>query len=180
MARQIILGVVLAAWALLGAGCQTGIPPDALKMSPVSLQLRQQQTRKFDGKSEGEILAASAGVLQDLGFNIDESETKLGVIVASKSRTAMETRQIVGALVIAALTGVSTPIDDRQKIRVGLVTRPASDTNPTAFFVRVTFQRIIWNTQRQISRIEAVEKPEIYQEFFDRLSKSIFLEAQQI
>lgn len=156
------------------------MPAAALKLSPVSLERRQQQTRKFDGRSEREILSASAAVLQDLGFNIDESESKLGLIVASKQRNAVESGQVIASVILALLTGVAPPIDDRQRIRVALVTRPASDTNPTAFFVRVTMQRTIWNTQKQISRIEAVEKQEIYQEFFDKLSKSIFLEAQSI
>lgn len=178
--RHALLAAGLLLYAAIAAGCQTGIPPDALKLSPVSLERRQQQTRKFEGASERDILMASAGVLQDLGFNIDESETKLGVIVASKMRTAKETSQIIASLLIGVLTGVSTPTDDRQKIRVCLVTRPVADSNEKLFYVRVTFQRIVWNNSKQIARVEAVEKPEIYQEFFARLSKSIFLEAQQI
>jgi hypothetical protein len=177
---RILLGAILAAGLLLGAGCQTGIPPDALKSTPVSLKLRQQQTRKYEGTSERGILSASAGVLQDLGFNIEESETKLGLVVGSKSRTAMETGQVVGSIVLALLTGVATPVDDHQRIRVCLVTRPASDTERKVWLVRVTFQRTIWNTSKQITKNEAVEKPEIYQEFFEKLSKSLFLEAQQI
>jgi hypothetical protein len=179
-ARGFLLGAALALCALLVAGCQTGLPPEALKSTPVSLKLRQQQTRKFAGTSERDILSASAGVLQDIGFNIDESETKLGLIVGSKSRTAVETGQVVTAVVIGLLTGVSTPIDDHQRIRVCLVTRPASDTDPKTWLVRVTFQRTVWTTQKQISKNEAVERPEIYQEFFEKLSKSLFLEAQHI
>jgi hypothetical protein len=170
----------LLLFAAIVSGCQTGIPADALKLSPVSLERRQQQTRKFEGASERDILSASAGVLQDLGFNIDESETKLGVIAASKMRTAFDSGQFMRHFFIGMLTGVHTPIDDRQKIRVCLVTRPAAGNDAKAYYVRVTFQRIVWNNQKQIARVEAVEIPEIYQEFFERLSKSIFLEAQNI
>lgn len=177
---RILLGAALAVFVLLGAGCQTGIPPEALKSTPVSLQLRQQQTRKYEGTTERDILSATAGVLQDLGFNIEESETKLGLIVGAKTRTAVETGQVVGSVVLALLTGVAAPWDDHQRIRVCLVTRPGSETNPKVWYVRVTFQRTIWNNQKQISKNEAVEKPEIYQEFFEKLSKSLFLEAQQI
>jgi hypothetical protein len=177
---QSIWGTALVAYAVIAAGCQTTVPKDALKLSADSMQRRQLQTRKFEGVSERDILAASAGVLQDLGFNIDESETRLGVIVASKQRSAVETGQIVASVAFALLTGSAMPIDKTQKIRVSLVTRPASDQGDKTFFVRVTFQRIVWNTQRKITHIEAVDSPEIYQEFFEKLSKSVFLEAQKI
>jgi hypothetical protein len=165
------------------SGCAT-IPPDALKMTPDTLERRQLQTRRFDGIEEKKILAASAGVLQDLGFNIDESETKLGLIVASKDRSAVSKGQVTAAVLLALLTGTVTAVDKKQKIRVSLVARPAptaSDAGPpTSYYVRVTFQRMVWNTDNQVSRIEAIDEPAIYQEFFEKLSKSIFLEAQQI
>jgi len=66
-------------------GCQT-IPKNALTLSLESLAERQMQTRKYETKDEGKILSACAGLLQDMGFNIDESETKLGLITASKMR----------------------------------------------------------------------------------------------
>ena len=175
--------IALAAMlVVLVAGCAT-IPKDALVLSPESMQLRQLQTRRVDGISEKALLTAAAGVLQDLGFNIDESETKLGVIVASKDRSAFNAAQIAGA-VAAALFGVYTPVDKTQKIRVSLVTRPALASDgaviPDTQLIRITIQRVVWNTQNQVTRIESIEEPLIYQEFFERLSKSIFLEVQQI
>jgi len=46
--------------------------------------------------------------------------------------------------------------------------------------VRVTFQRVIRNTAGQISRQEQINEPEIYQEFFDKLSQAVFLEAHEL
>lgn len=167
---------VLLSLTIILAGCVQNIPKEALELRKESLEFRQLQTRSFDTKGEKKLLAAGAGVLQDLGFTIEESETPLGVIVASKDRDATEAGQIAGAVAMAVLFGVSTPIDRNQKIRVSLVTSPQKDkTN-----LRVTFQRTVWNTQGQISRIEALEDPKMYQEFFDKLSKSVFLEAHQI
>jgi len=161
------------------AGCQT-IPKDALKLTPESLEKRALQTRKYEGISEVEILSASAGVIQDLGFNIDESETKLGVIVGSKERDATEAGQVAAALLVALLGGGAMPIDDHQKMRVSLVVRPIGQENDHTHFVRVTFQRMVWNTQGQVTRIEGLDDPEIYQEFFDKLSKAVFLEGHKI
>ena len=171
----------IAAALLLGlaAGCAT-LPKDALRLEPDSMEKRQLQTRRFDGIAEPDLLAASAGVLQDLGFNLEESETRLGLIVAAKQRSAVEAGQVVGSLLLAML-GV-TPVWDRtQRIRVCLVARPASDDPENrSHLVRITIQRIIWDTSNNVSRAEAIEEPEIYQQFFDKLSQSVFLEAQKI
>lgn len=126
------------------------------------------------------MLSASAAVLQDLGFTLEESHTPLGVITGSKDRDAVEAGQVVGAVVIAVLFGVIPSIDKHQKIRVSVVTRPIVGDTGRAIAARVTFQRMVWNTQDKLSVIEGMDDPELYQEFFERLSKSIFLEANPI
>lgn len=163
--------------ACLVAGCKQTIPPEALQLQSESLQQRQLQTRKYDTTDEPKLLAASAAVLQDLGFNIDESETHVGLIVASKDRDATETGQVVGAVFVAILFGVAMPIDRNQKIRASIVTRPGP-SNDT--FVRITFQRIVWNTRNEVSKTEPLNEPQLYQEFFNKLSQSVFLNAQEI
>jgi hypothetical protein len=172
---------LLVACGLL-TGCAT-VPTDALVLSPESMELRRMQTRRIDGISEKDLLNASVGVLQDLGFEIDEAETKLGLIVASKDRSAFTPSQLAGVIALALL-GVQMPMDKTQKIRVSLVTHPAlaQDGNPIPMsqVIRITIQRIVWNDQNQISRTESIEEPEIYRQFYEKLSKSIFLEVQSI
>jgi hypothetical protein len=163
---------------LIMSGCQT-IPKDAFTLSPETLAQRQIQTKKYQTTDEAKILAACAGLLQDLGFNIDESETKLGLISSSKMRSAKNAGQIIGAILITVLSGVSTPIEKEQKMRGCVVTRPVGE-NGEYVAVRVTFQRVVWDTKGQVTRSESLTDPKIYQEFFDRLSKAIFLEAQEI
>ena len=154
-----------------------GIPKDALQFNIDTLADRQLQTRKFDIKDEKALILAGAGVLQDMGYAIDESETKLGVVVGSKNRDATSGGQVAGAVVLALLGGGSTPIDKTQLIRASLITR-TSDSG--SILLRVTFQRTVWNTQNEITKIEAIKDPLIYKEFFEKLSKSAFLEAQEI
>lgn len=169
------------------AGCQqtsgTQQQAAALTLAAESLGQRQMQTRRFDTTDERNILAACAGVLQDLGFTTEETNLKAGLIVASKDRDAVESGQVAGqvffALLVAAMGGRADPVwDANQKIRISIVTRPTGDRS--GIVVRATFQRVIWNTKNQISRVETIDKPEIHQQFFEKLSQSVFLEAHQI
>jgi hypothetical protein len=158
-------------------GCGSGkIPKSALAMHPQTIENRQLQTRGFQTSDENAIMAASAALLQDLGYSLDESETGLGLISASKKRDASDKKQVAGAIFMALMFGVSSRIDDVQKIRVCVVTRPVRDV----INVRVTFQRVVWDNYGHISKLEQIEDIEIYQEFFEKLSKSVFLEANQI
>ncbi|MCH8926584.1 MAG: hypothetical protein IH924_10715, partial [Proteobacteria bacterium] len=100
---RVFVTAVLAVGLLVVAGCQQKIPKEALQLTQESLAQRQAQTRRFDTTDEAMLLSASAAVLQDLGFNLDESETKLGLVVASKNRDATEAGQVIGAILIAAL-----------------------------------------------------------------------------
>lgn len=176
-ARWSVVAILIGTLSV--SACQDTIPKEALQLTSESLSERQAQTRHFDTSDEAKILMASAGVIQDLGFTIDESETRLGLIVASKDRDAVEAGQVVGSILLAILLGVSVPWDESQKIRVSLVTRPTGkDANTTS--VRVTFQRIVWNTQGRISKQESLPDVKMYQEFFSKLSKAIFLEAHKI
>jgi hypothetical protein len=163
---------------LIFQGCG-GIPKDALSMNKATLEDRQLQTRLFDTSDEERILSATAGVLQDLGFNLDESETDLGLIVGSKDRDATEAGQVFLAAILAGISGTQAIYDTKQKIRISLVSCPTGESGKR-ISVRVTFQRIVWNNYGQISRLERLNDPEMYQGFFDKLSKAIFLEAHGI
>ena len=181
--KKNLLLPLLAIMVLVLTSCGSSIPKDAFKLTPELLQKRVLKTRKYEGISEVDILSASAGVLQDLGFNIDESESKLGLIVGSKVREATEIGQEVWWWTKALLlrwTAFTDETDDYQKFRASVVIRPISKDNDKTHYVSVTFQRIVWDTADKISKQETLNEPEIYQEFFDRLSKSVFLEGQKI
>lgn len=152
------------------SSCQ-GIPKDALLLSPESLKQRQMQTRRFETNNEAKILSACSGLLQDMGFNLDESETGLGVIVSSKMRSAVDAGQQVAAVLVALLGGGAMPTDKEQKMRASIVTKPVGN-NYVA--VRVTFQRIVWDTTGKVTKREGLNDAAIYQEFFSKLSKAIF------
>ena len=178
MTRTSYVSAAVGFALLIVAGCQSTTPTEALSLAPDSLERRQTQTRVYETDDEVELLSASAALLQDLGFNLDESEVDLGVIVASKERDAKEAGQIAGSILLAVLLGVDKPWDDNQKIRASVVTRKLEERD--GYAVRLTMQRIVWNTRGQVSKTEPLDQPEMYREFFDKLSKSVFLEAQEL
>lgn len=190
------------------AGCVHKVPDGAFDVSPNMMAQRQVESRKFTGISEEEILIASANVLQDMGFNLENTEVKLGVLTANKQRDATNAGEVAGAILIAAFLKKNVAISKDQTIRVALVIKPASsdsvistlysgasNTAPTktakskksdpaattseSFIVRATFQRIVRKTDNS-TNAETMKDPELYQEFFDKLSKSVFIEAQKI
>jgi len=83
--------------------------------------------------NEKEILSSSIDTLQDLGFHIDEINSKLGVITASKTRDARETGQQIGLFILSLLAGANEMqfADTIQKIKATLVTTPKPEKRVT-------------------------------------------------
>lgn len=177
--------VLLPRWIfmlVLLSGCAT-IPKGFLKLPENYLEKRQIQMRKYESLDQAKVISAVAGVLQDLGFTLEDSETKIGFIAASKEADASNAAQVVGAALLdflSALSGNYTnytyQIDAVQHIKASVIVKPSLSDKST--IVRVTFQRIVRNMNNQINRVETIQDPEVYQRFFEALSKSLFLEGQ--
>jgi len=181
------------------AGCVSRTKPEEFfQLSPESRAHRAAQTRQFETSDETELLSASAAVLQDLGFQISESERELGFLRAAKERSARQYGQEIWRFVIALLSTagfvgqVNTltiiPVDLHQQINAALVTRPLEEDG-SRHEVRVLFYRLVWKSDGQSGdqtippgeqRMEMIRDPVIYQQFFARLSKAVFLEAHKI
>lgn len=182
--KVLLLNVFLLGLGL--CGCQSSVPKGILKPNATALETRFLQSRSFDTNNENSILSASASALQDMGFTIDESETKLGLIVASKNADATDKAQVALAttsMILGALSGSYSSstygdLDDIQKVRASLVTH--ANPKQKNVHVRITFQRIVWNKNKQICKMETLNDKKLYQGFFDHLSKAVFLEDHQI
>ena len=181
----LFLKVFIVLFVCLGLfGCAS-VPKGFLKIDEKSLEKRQLQMRQYDTTNEEQIITSVAGVLQDLSFTLDESESVLGLISASKAASAVNGGQVALAVVadmLGALGGSYSNnvsrADKEQRVKASVIARPSLDGKKIV--VRVTFQRIVWNMSGQINRVETVNDPEMYQKFYDGLSKAIFLEAQKI
>jgi hypothetical protein len=156
--------------------CQNRILKEALILSPQSLKDRQLQTRIFEAIDEKKLLTASAAVLQDLGYTIDETEVRAGVIVCSRDRDVTDPGEVMLSIALLFL-GIYYPYAVKQKVLASLVTQPLHDERIS---VRITFQHMVWNIDNVMIKNEQINEPEIYQDFFSKLSKSVFLVAHEI
>lgn len=168
-------------------------PAEFFQLTAESPAHKAMQTRVFETKDERELLSASAAVLQDLGFQIEESVREVGFLRATKERSAREHGQDISrflvflfssALVLVQQPPIVIPVDLHQKIAATLITRPLNPER-TRHEVRVMFYRVIWKGdgsagQQPIppgeQRMEMVRDPVLYQTFFAKLSKAVFLE----
>jgi hypothetical protein len=185
------LGLV---FMLLVSGCNPMATPESFfELSPTYNKEKALQTRFFETSNYHELVSASAAVLQDLGFQVEESEPDVGLLRAVKERSAREWGQEIGRVFIAMIGIVGQkvillPVDLQQQIVATLTVFPVNN-NPNRFGARIIFDRKIWkgggsDGSAEIppgeQRLEIIDEPLIYQEFFSKLSKSVFLEAHQI
>ncbi len=179
----------VAACAALLVACQS-LPEDAFRLSESALELREIQSRTYEDVSDIEILSASSGVLQDLGYAIDEVEKELGVLSASKRADAGSDVEKIGKLaldvfdcLVTIMLGCEndsyTSSKDVQDIKMTLVVLPEPEQE-NAYRVRLTMQRIVWAMDGDLYEQETINDPKVYQAFFDKLSKSVFLEKEGV
>lgn len=140
------------------------------------LAVGQIETRKYATQNEKEVLTAVSQVLQDLGYTIIESETKLGVLTADANRNADNAGLQITLGILCALSGQPPIMDTEQLISVTVVTNKDKD----GISVRAGFARIIYNTEPSQTRLQKITDKEIYKGFFNKLDQSMFLTGNAI
>lgn len=115
---------------------------------------------------------------------------EVGFLRATKERSAREYGQYIqrALFFILSLGKLLAPVDLHQKIAAGLITRPLNQ-DASRQEVRIVFYRVVWKGDGQTDqqyippgeqRMEMIRDPEIYQQFFAKLSKAVFLEAHTL
>lgn len=189
------------------AGCYSPpktTPLELFQLTQESAANKANQTRRFETPNSDELLSASAAALQDLGFQVTEADRTLGFLRAAKERSAREYGQEITRGVVAFLSAVVSvfamaggarqtalvilPVDLHQQINASLTTRPI-DEKDTKQEVRIVFYRLVWKGDGYSGdtsippgeqRMEMIRDAEMYQQFYARLAKAVFLEAHRI
>jgi hypothetical protein len=170
--RRLLVAVVFA------AGCSTAVPP-----AKTALEVREIQTRTFDTPDARLVMKAMLNVLQDDGFVVKNAVVDLGLITAAKETDLAPRRSDPGGgeLVTGpglAVLGVQAPATYR-KLEVqdftGNVTEFGKQTR-----VRASFQRKILDNRGGVLRVEPIDDPKFYQDFFSRMDKGVYLQKEQL
>jgi hypothetical protein len=178
--------LALLAIGLLSACATTGMPEDALRLPESTLDVRAIQTRTFAATSETAILAATIALLQDMEYNIDQIEKPLGVITASKVTDADSATQKTGLFILDMLCVISmsggcdamSKASDEQHLTVTIVVIP-SLARSGEYVTRITIQGVLYNKAGQILVLERIDDAATYQEIFDNLRKSIYIQVSK-
>lgn len=177
----------MLALAVLGgatAGCATEDAQGAIRPRDDTAALREMQTRRFEGIEEDRLLAAGLAVLQDLGFTVRLSNARLGFAKGVKDREAKAPDQVAAVILLMLLASAGgggavsmPPMPQEQTITALLVTRPLAD-GARGHALRISFHRNL----RQPLLLESgmLREPQLYERFFELLSKAIFLEAHRL
>ena len=186
--RAGLAGVLLLCGCL--AGCES-IPEEAYRLPPSSQGVREAQTRTFEVPAEANILQASVALMQDMDYNFDTIEYPLGVLSGSKTVDADSIARNAGlvaadiALVILAVIGGQVPggslyaqADDEIKLTVTMVVLPSLE-NEGQYTARITIRSELVDKSDHVKKVVMIEDPVVYQEIFEKLSKSLFLEEVQ-
>jgi hypothetical protein len=169
---------------VLVSACATSDPERALRLPESTLDVRSMQTRTFEAPTENDILIAAIAVLQDMEFNVERIEKPLGVITASKVSDADSASEKTGLFFLDLLCAASGSVScdamssaqDDQHIALTMVVLPSLARN-NEFTVRVTVQRVVYDKMDRMKVQERIEDAQTYQEIFDNLRQSLFLQV---
>ncbi len=136
------------------------------------LQVREIQTREFDTTDTKLVMKSMMNVLQDEGFIIKNAVSDLGLLSAEKN---IDIENKASAMLLT-LVSENPRWNKHQTLEASAnVSEYGCKTR-----VRVNFQIKTIDNYGCPANVETVTDPCMYQEFFDKVSKGIFIQEQHI
>lgn len=174
---------VAVATALL-AGCVPAAAP-----SRTQLEVREYQTRVVDTPDAARVLKAMLDVLQDDGYVVRNAVVDLGLITAVKEvdlapgQTAGAAGAVIGGGVIVGgpeVGGIVVAPPVRPSVAKTEVLDFTGNVSPAGgrTRVRVSLQRKILDLNGAVMSVASVDDPAVYQDFFARMDKGLFLQGE--
>jgi len=159
--------MLVPALALLISGCAATAPPQT------QLQMREIQTKVYEGTDTRTLMKAVMYVLQDDGYIVRNGNIELGFINAYKEMDVEE----LGEVIFMNLFGNS---DSRwKKNTVYDVTANVMEYG-NASRVRMTFQMKMMDNRGAVMRVEHIRDERFYQDFFEKVDKGLFIQKEKL
>lgn len=169
--RKAILGALIGT-VLATSGCAPAVPKDILAWTPETMAYRELSRRVYSTSDEANALQAASAVLQDLGYQITEGESDLGLLTGAKGA---EGAGFGEHFAVALFGGDSGALVRERLVRVSIVTHIDASQR---LHVRATFQVIGVNGYGVMTEAAKLDDPALYRGFFSKLDKALFLEGQ--
>ena len=184
-------------------GCAAAVPCRAdqtrplpmeplFQLNPTSPEDLAAQTRVYATADREAVLLASAAALQDMGYKLTGGEKEFGLLLGEKTaevsgagvaHALSEAALVTATVILSALIGsdVVTDLPEQvaQTIHVSLLVSEPTRGRDRGTEVRISLDRDMHYDHGGIIP-DHTELPLVYQEFFDRLSKSIYLEGERL
>jgi len=154
--------------------CLTGCAVNTLQDSTATqLQIREIQSREFDTNNTKLVMKSMMNVLQDEGFIIKNAVAELGLLSAEKN---IDVENKGTAFLLCALQGNAARWSKQQVLEASA--NVSEFGNKTR--VRINFQTKTIDNFGCPKDIQTLNDPQYYQLFFDKVSKGIFIQEQNI
>lgn len=154
-------------------GLLTGCAPRPSEPPPTQLQIREIQTREFATCDTKLVMKSMMNVLQDEGFIIKNAVVDLGLLSAEKN---IDVENRAEAIFAAMFVG---PQARWSKYQILEASANVSEFGPKTR-IRINFQIKTLDNFGCPKDVITLNDPCYYQEFFEKVSKGIFIQEQDI
>jgi len=137
------------------------------------LQVREFQTRTFDTSNTNEVLSAVVEAFQDQGFMVKNVVPQVGLVSATREIDIEDSGQM---MLRTFMLGRNASWEKNAVIEATANVKTQGHKTK----VRATFQEKIMNNWGGMNKVHTMEDPKFYQDFFDKIGKSIFIEKQKL
>ena len=170
MAQKSMLWLTSGVVGCLCTGC---MHPRSDTVPMTQLQIRQLETRDFETKDSKLVMKSMMNVLQDEGFVIKNAVMDLGLLSAEKN-VDVEDKGL--AFLATVFAGEQARWSKQQSLEASANVSEFGDK----VRVRITFQaKTIDNFGHPVS-VAKVMNQAFYQEFFEKVSKSVFIQQENV
>ena len=148
-------------------------PRHRLDPPPTQLQIREIQSREFDTNDMKLVIKTMMNVLQDDGFIIKNVVSDMGLLCAERHMDI----EHKGKIILHKLVDGDNARWDKLQILEASANVSEFGTNTR---VRINFQIKVLDNFGCPKEVKLIQDPKVYQQFFEQVSKALFIQELEI